>query len=385
MKYVVACICMFLFLNCSDKRQRSVDTIEQDAPPPIAVISAAEMGIDTLLLKDLTSKIKSQFYPNIHSVLIAKDGQLFYEEYFAGRDQNYGKDIGLIQHTDTSLHDLRSISKSIVSALVGIAIDKRLIRGVDQKISDFFPEMVFEDEKANWTVEHFLTMTTGLQWNENIPYDNPENDEIRMTYSKDPVAYALGKDLESSPGNRFNYSGGATQVLAEIVERTSKIPLDDFAYHNLFQPLGIEKYSWNKYSVWGPSETFAAPSGLRLTPRDLMKIGQLYLNNGVWAGKRILKPEWITQSFDRKVEFPSDVAEGNDGYGYQFWTWQDTMLGKEVIIVAANGNGGQNIYWDIRNGLIVVTTAGNYNKWDIENDTYAILKNHVYPAIGKID
>ena len=378
MKFVVAGICTFLFFHCYDRRQPPADKIEQDAAP-------AEMGIDTLLLKDLTNKINSQFYPNIHSVLIAKNGQLIYEEYFAGKDQIYGKDIGLVQHTDTTLHDLRSISKSVVSALVGIAIEKGFINGVDQKISEFFPEMVFEGEKANWTVEHFLTMTTGLQWNENIPYDNPENDEIRMTYSKDPVGYVLHKDLESSPGNRFNYNGGATQVLAEIVERTSKTPLDEFANENLFRPLGIDKFEWNKYSVWGPSEKFAAPSGLRLTPRDLMKIGQLYLNNGLWAGKRILNPDWISQSFDRKVEFPSDVAEGNDGYGYQFWTWRDTVLGKEVIIVAANGNGGQNIYWDIRNSLIVVTTAGNYNNWEIVNDTYALLKNHVYPAMGQIE
>jgi CubicO group peptidase (beta-lactamase class C family) len=383
MKYSVACIYIILFIECSDRRPKQMDKISVE-PPHFITTGASEIGMDTLLLQDLTKNIISQYYPNVHGLLIAKEGWLVYEGYFAGKDQNYGKDIGLIQHTDTTLHDLRSISKSIVSALVGIAIDKGFIDGVDQKISDFFPEMVFEGEKANWTVEHFLTMSTGLQWNEDVPYDNAENDEIRMTYSEDPVAFVLGKDLESSPGSRFNYNGGATQVLAEIVERTSKIPLDEFANDNLFQPLEIHEFEWNKYSVWGPSEKFAAPSGLRLTPRDLMKIGQLYLNNGFWDGKRILNPDWVSGSFDRKVEFPSNVAAGNDGYGYQFWTWKDIMQDKEVEIVAAIGNGGQNIYWDIKNDLIVVTTAGNYNNWEIENDTYSILKNHVYPAIGEV-
>ncbi|MDW3209656.1 MAG: serine hydrolase [Reichenbachiella sp.] len=374
---------LIVLVGCSGNKSKQATNIVH-SEPEIPLLSPTEVGIDTAILNDLTKKIRSQFYPNIHSLLVIKDGSLIYEKYFSGSDQNYGNDIGIVHHTDTTLHDVRSISKSIVSACIGIAIDQKIIKGVDQKIADFFPEIEFNEEKSQWTIEHFLTMTTGLAWNEDVPYNNPENDEIQMTYSENPVTYVLSKLLDDSPGVNFNYNGGATQVLAEIIERSSNTTLDRFVNEHLFLPLGIEKFEWNKYSAYNGADEFAAPSGLRITSRDLLKIGLLYRNKGKWNNEHVLSAEWVNKSFTQKVAFPSDVTEFNDGYGYQFWMWPDIIIGKDIRIVAANGNGDQNIYWDLENDLIVVTTAGNYNKWNIENDTYAIMKNHIYPAIGRI-
>ena len=223
-----------MILSCKDKKSSSNNRVSESINNEIPMINSAKLGIDTILLNNLTTKIEKQEYPNIHSLLIAKNGSLIYEKYFEGQDEIYGKDVGVVKHSDTTLHDLRSISKSVVSICIGIAIDKGLIKGVNQKISSFFPEISFHGDKSNWTIEHFLSMTTGLVWNEDMPYNNLENDEIQMTYSKNPIAFVLNKPLETNPGARFNNNGRTTQVLAEIIERTSNTSLDRFVNNHLF-------------------------------------------------------------------------------------------------------------------------------------------------------
>ena len=272
--------------NKSAQVKKAFDSVETEIP----TTTSSELGIDSILLNNLTTKIEKQEYPNIHSVLIAKNGKLFYEHYFKGQDQIWGRDIGTIQFTDSTLHDIRSVTKSVVSACVGIAIEKGYIKNVNQKVSEFFPEInsIFFGDKSNWTINEFLTMTTGLSWNEDVPYNDPENDETQMTSSENPVKYALSRPLETTPGTKFNYSGGATQVLAEIIVRSSKMRLDKFVKDYLFDPIGIETFEWTKYSAWNGSDTYAAASGLRLTSQDLLKFGLLYRNNGNWNGKQII-------------------------------------------------------------------------------------------------
>jgi CubicO group peptidase (beta-lactamase class C family) len=338
------------------------------------------LAIDALL-KTVTAKIKNQEYPNIHSLLVAKNGTLVYEQYFAGPDQIYGNDVGVVVHSKTKLHDIRSISKSVISACIGIAIDQGIIEGVGQRISDFFPEFALKGSKSKWTIQHFLTMTTGLVWNENFTYSDPENDEFKMTNSRNPIVYVLNKPLKCKPGTRFNYNGGATQILSEIIERVSNSTLDRFVNEFLFEPLGIKHFEWSKYSVWKGSDEFAAPSGLRLTSRDIMKIGLLYSNKGVWDKKRLISESWIFESFEPRIKSPSEITVGNECYGYQYWIWPDMYQDKEFNMIAAIGNGGQNIFWNLENDIVVVTTAGNYNNWDIKNNSYALVKNEIYPLL----
>lgn len=340
--------------------------------------------IDSQIFKDLSQKVEDQFYPNIHSLLISKKRSLVFEKYFEGTDQNFGKDIGTIHHNKNTLHDLRSITKSIISACIGIAIGKGLIKNTEQKISDFFPEFNFTQGKASWNIYHFLTMTTGLEWDEALPYHDHENDEIKMSHSTDPIRFVLDKHLIDTPGKTFNYCGGATQILAEIIERSSGTTIEKFASEFLFGPLEISTFEWNKFSVWNGSSKTAASSGLRLTSGDLMNFGLMYRNGGRFNGNQILSPEWIKESFIQRMEFPSLVAEGNDGYGYQFWMWKDHINGMDINMTAAKGFGDQSIYWDLQNDIIIVTTAGNYNKPDIKNNTYALLRNDIYPALMEL-
>jgi CubicO group peptidase (beta-lactamase class C family) len=366
------CLLVVLFTaGCSEAQKTETARNEED----IVFGSMADAGIDTIVTGKIDTAVKNGTYPNIHSLLIAKNNRLVYEKYWPGKDQSWGDDLGTRVHAKDSLHDIRSISKSIVSACVGLAIEQGKIKSVDQKVFDFFPEYSRLDTGliSSLTIKHLLTMSSGLKWNEDVPYDNPENSEIKMIRSDNQVEYVLSQPMDHPPGKEWKYNGGTTQLLAAIIHKTTGKDIHEFAREYLFQPLGIQRSEWIKY----PGTNIpAAASALRLRSRDLLKFGLLYSNNGKWNEKTILPEQWIKESLQSHVERPR-----GGGYGYQFWTWQDTLNDNPVAFVSCIGNGDQRIYVDKTNDLVIVMTAGNYNQWDIENDTYALIKRYVYPAL----
>ena len=343
----------------------------------ILLQDARAQSIDSSIIRTMEASIKNGTYPNIHSVLISHHSKLIYEKYWAGKDEHWGNDAGIIKHSKDSLHDIRSISKSIVSACIGIAIQQGKIKSIDQKVLNFFPEYAKLDTglKSLLTIKHLLTMSSGIVWNEDIPYDDPKNSEIRMIRSPNPIEYVLSQPMDSPPGKVWKYNGGTTQLLAAIIEKTTGKKVDEFAQKYLFQPLGITSFEWLKYP--GTNQP-AAASGLRLRSRDLLKFGLLYNNRGIWHNKHILPEKWIKESFQSHVQRP-----GGGSYGYQFWLWPDTILNEPTSIVACVGNGDQRIFFDKTHDLVVVITAGNYNKWAIRNNASALLKNYIYPAMFK--
>jgi CubicO group peptidase (beta-lactamase class C family) len=359
----------------------------QNKKPPaenedgIRIASMADAGIDSSVINKIDTAISNGTYPNIHSLLIARNNLLVYEKYWAGKDERWGDDIGITVHAKDSLHDIRSISKSIVSACIGIAIQQGKIKSVDQKIFDFFPQYAKQDTglKSLLTIKHLLTMSSGFVWNEDVPYDNPENSEIRMINSPNPVEYVLSQPLEFAPGQVWKYNGGTTQLLAAIIEKTTGKKIDQFAKEYLFQPLGITSFEWVKYPG---TDLPAAASGLRLRSRDLLKFGLLYNNNGMWKDKQLVPAKWIEESFQPHVE-RLEGGRNAGAYGYQFWLWSDTIKNTPTPIVACVGNGDQRIFFDKTHNLLVVITAGNYNRWTIEKNAYALLKDYIYPALKK--
>ena len=336
-------------------------------------------GLNSSNVHSLEKAIENGTYPNIHSVLISHRGKLLYEKYWPGKDERWGDKLGVRLHAKDSLHDIRSISKSVVSACVGIAIQQGKIRSVDQRVFDFFPEYAKQDTgiKSLLTVKHLLTMSSGLTWNEDVPYDNPENSEIKMIRSPNAVAYVLSQPMDLPPGKVWEYNGGTTQLLAAIIEKTTGKSIDAFANEYLFQPIGVATFEWVKYPR---TNMPAAASGLRLRSRDLLNFGLLYSNRGKWKDKQILPERWVEESFQPHVQQPE--TRGKSGaYGYQFWIWDDTINNKPTSIVACVGNGDQRILFDRTNELVVVVTAGNYNQWNIEKNAYALLKEYIYPAL----
>ena len=361
----------FFFSNCDqqEKKQSAVNDEE------FTLASMAEVGIDSSIVNKIDTAITNGTYPNIHSLLIVRNNKLVYEKYWPGEDQRWGDNPGLIIHGKDSLHDIRSISKSIVSACVGVAVKQGKIKSVDQKVLGFFPEYAKLDTgiKSLLTIKHLLTMTSGLVWDEGIPYANPENSERRMDHSANHVEFVLSRPMEFAPGQVWKYNGGSTQLLAAIIEKTTGKKVEQFAKEYLFQPLGITSFVWEKNDG---SDIVAAASGLRLRSRDLLKFGLMYYNDGKYKDTQVVSKKWVEESFKANLQQP-----WGGSYGYQFWLWQDTIKNKIIPFVYCDGKGDQKIIFDKTNDLLIVATAGNYEKRDIKNNVYALLKEYVYPAL----
>ncbi|HEY0609546.1 MAG TPA: serine hydrolase, partial [Chitinophaga sp.] len=334
----------------------------QQSTEGIATSTLSAERVNAGKIQALAAEIEKGTYPNIHSLLISRNNKLVYENYWPGKDEHWAIPVGVVPHSKDSLHDIRSISKSIVSACVGIAIQQGKIKSVDQKVLDFFPQYAAQDTglKSALTVKHLLTMSSGFVWNEDVPYDNPENSEVRMIRSADPVGFVLTQPMEAPPGQVWKYNGGTTQLLAAILERSTGKKIDQFAKEYLFAPLGITQSEWMRYPG---TDMPAAASGLRLRSRDLLKFGLLYSNNGLWKGKQVVPASWVNESMQDQVK------RRGGAYGYQFWIWYVEAGNKQLRVVNCVGNGDQRIIFDKENNLVVVITAGNYNKWDIRKNS----------------
>jgi CubicO group peptidase (beta-lactamase class C family) len=352
--------------------------------------SLPEVGIDSNKIVALTNKILSGQYTNIHSLLILRHNKLVYENYFAGPDQMivFGSDdksfvrtgsIDPFNHPADSLHDVRSISKSIVSACIGITLAQRKIKSVDQNIWTYFPEYHSLDTglKSTITIRNLLTMTSGLDLNEKVPYSDSANTENQMNRSADPIGFVLSRQSVHPPGIYWNYSGGCTEILAAIIQKTSGLELDKYANQYLFKPLGITNFQWVRL----PSTPMlkgvpAAASGLRLNSRDMLKIGLLYINNGKWKNKQVIPVNWIRETL--QFYFTTDFSETY--YGYQFWGTDVDFNNSKVKAFAAMGNGGQLIVIMPTLKVIIVVTAGNYGT-ELGAQSYEMVASEIYPAI----
>lgn len=226
---------------------------------------------------------------NVHAVVVARDGKLAFEHYFKGADEIpghiYGRRVETVAFDADTLHDMKSVSKSVASLAVGIAIDRGQIRSVDEPIFSFFPELsdLRSPEKDRIRLAHVLTMSMGLKWIEATPATGDyDNDEARMHMAWDPCRYVLGLPVTAVAGQEFFYNTGALTLVSAIVRKATGRPLDEFARETLFEPLGITSTAWGRYR--GDTD---AGGGLRLRPRDMAKIGQLVLAGGRWNDHQI--------------------------------------------------------------------------------------------------
>ena len=352
--------------------------------------SLSDVGIDSDKIIALTNKILSGQYVNIHSLLIFRFNKLVYENYFAGADETivFGADDRKITRVAAtspldmprdSLHDVRSISKSVTSACIGIAIAQGKIKDVNESIWNYFPE--YKDLKTGLksalTIRHLLTMTSGLDMNEIVPYDDSANTERQTNRSPDPIRFILSRQSIYSPGTKWNYSGGCTELLAAIVQKASGLEIDAFAYKYLFAPLGITHFNWVRLPSTATRKGLpAAASGLQLTGRDMVKFGLLYVNGGKWKNKQIIPANWIGESL--QYHFTTDYTDTH--YGYQFWGGDAHIVKTKYKAFAAMGFGGQNIVVIPSLEVVVVVTAGNYGR-NLGQQSYEMIDKEIYPAI----
>ena len=351
-----------------------------------AVISPGEAAFASDLEARLDKAVAEKHVWNLHSVVVMRHGHLVLERYFAGDDYARGSPLGKVAFKPDTLHDLRSASKSIVGLLYGIALANGKVPPPEAPLFASFPEyadLAADPVRNRWTIYHVLTMTMGTDWDElDVPYTDPTNSETAMDLAPDRYRFVLGAPLVMEPGKRWIYNGGATALLARIIERGTGKSLHAFAREVLFAPLELGPTEWFTDEH---GEPFAA-SGLRMAPRDLARIGMMVLKGGMWGERRVVPAQWIVRSTTPMI----DIDETRQ-YGYQWYLgkfgftiptrprWDRAQL--ECVWYAA-GNGGQRLYIFPGLDLVVVIMAGNYDTRDQGVPPTRVIREVVLPAIS---
>jgi len=336
--------------------------------------TAASAGLSTTRLQAMETVIRSGEFKKIGSILIARHGKLVYENYFDGSDA-------------TALRNTRSATKSVTDMLVGIAIDKGLLSGVDAPILPFFPDKQPvqnpDPRKANITVEDFLTMSSLLEcddWN-----DFSRGNEERMYVIEDWIQFTLDLPIKGFPswvkkpkdapyGRSFSYCTAGATTLGGVLERATKTPVPEFAMKNLFARLGIQKVDWN-FSPLGLAQT---GGGLGLQSRDLLKLGQLYLNGGVWKNFRIVSESWVKTSTQ-----PHTRIDEQNEYGYFWWLKSFKFGEKSCAAFYMSGNGGNKVAVFPALDMVAVLTSTNYNTRGMHEQTDKLLTDYILASLAQ--
>ena len=285
-----------------------------------------EQGMASELLVRMLDQISTDGF--IHSVLVVRNGYVVLDAYF-------------YPHTKDIKHDIADVTNSITSALVGIAIGQGAIEGADQRVSHFFPSVADPDPKKEaLTIEHLLTMSSGLSWQGGV---NPElNTTHQMVRSGNWVQFVLDRPMSKEPGRVMDYHPGASHLLSAITQKATGMTALSFAEKHLFGPLGIVDVSWAS----DPQGVNSGGSGVFMTQLDMAKFGYLYLNSGTWDGRELVPSQWVEASTERHSALPYWIP-----YGYQWWVYP-------VGPFAAMGQGGQVVFVVPSIDAVVVFTGG---------------------------
>ncbi|QLQ37180.1 serine hydrolase domain-containing protein [Micromonospora robiginosa] len=308
----------------------------------------------------------------LHGVVVARDGQLLLEHYGAGEDHAWGTPLGVVEFGPETLHDIRSVTKSVTALLYGIALGDGLVPAPAEPLLPHFPhhpDLAADPRRARLTVEHALTMSLGLEWREDLPYDSPANAEIAMELAPDRYRYILERPVVEEPGARWSYCGGATALLGHLIAVGTGRSLPDYARATLLDPLGITPHEW----MAGDDGVASAASGLRLVPRDLLRIGELVRRGGAWDGGQLVPADWLRTMLEPRLR-----TEWGARYGYHWYL--ESVAGHDLA--AGMGNGGQRLYVLPDLDLTVAVTAGNYDHPEQWRTPLALLEQVILPEVG---
>jgi CubicO group peptidase (beta-lactamase class C family) len=323
-------------------------------------------GLDAAVLSRFDAELARGEQGYVDGMLVIRHGRIVYEKRYAPDYDGLfatapDRTPGLYNYYDPrwhpwyergALHTLQSVSKSVTSALVGIAIARGEIPGVEAKALPYFADYKVDADprRGRWTIEKLLTMTSGIRWDEDtVPYTDPANSCAGMEASRDWVQFVLDQPMAAEPGEVFVYNSGVTELLAAVLKKATGQHADDYAAEHLFRPLGIADFHWKRTPTGHPD----TEGGLYLTPRDLAKIGYLFSHDGMWEGRRLLPAGWAAESTRPRVALAPGAALR---YGYQWWSLPAEGRPEHF---AAIGYGGQYLLVVPSLELIAVFTGWN--------------------------
>jgi CubicO group peptidase (beta-lactamase class C family) len=344
-----------LVVGCGDESQDPLPEVPLDTFWEVS--SPAEQQMDQAVLDELRSDVRDM--ANVYSLLIVRNGKIVHEQYHNGANMN-------------SLLHVRSITKRITAALVGIGIDEGYIDGLQMPIADLFPEIAEPGTGGGWNavnVFHLLNMVSGMDWNEESELDDYEKNQNA------PLQYIFARDIVHEPGTYYAYNTPGVDLLSYIIERSYGEHLGVLTEQKLFDPLGIQGYEWEAAG----NEVKRGGTGLELTARDQAKIGLLFLQNGSWLGDHLVPSGWITQSFDNPLSL--DDVEGDHlpglSIGHTWWTREI----EGVTIHYGDGYGGQILMLIPEHNIVVVMNR----LYDVDaaknNAAFSEYFDQILPAI----
>lgn len=372
-------------------------TYAQETPWPTegwAVSAPDSEGLDGSFFTDLDGDIRQGTYGYIDRMVVVRDGRLVINERY---ENDYGEisrghvDIlgcGADACADSSdlneynyyhpdwhpyyqgrdVHTLQSVTKAITSALIGVAIRRGEISGVDAPLLSFFQDYDLSniDERLHQaTLDDLLTMRSGIEWHETDRPVDETNTTVQLEASDDWIQFTLDQPMDAAPGDKWAYNSGGSHLMSGIIRQATGSYVDEYAEEHLFGPLGIADYHWKRT----PAGTPDTEGGLYLEAEQLAKIAYLYLQDGVWEGERILPEGWVEASTTRHVE---DLMEAGWGYGYQWWRLDQDG----VEVWAGLGFGGQYLLILPEHDLI-----GVINGWNLFGGDYASSRDALLGAM----
>ena len=347
-----------LTVACSDSPAGPGPAVVLDLSRPWVSAEPASLGMDVTQLDRAAAAAAA--IPRFRSLLVVRDGRLVLERYFGGTGPQ-------------DLADVRSVTKSVVSALTGVALDEGYLGGLDRTLGELLPANsgTLRPDEESITVRDLLTMTGGWAWDESTPAGYNE-----WVLSADHVQYLLDRPLDHSPGSTFTYNSAAVHLLGVVLEQATGTTLPAFADEVLFGPLGISSREWEDL---GDGHVNGG-SGLDLRPRDLARIGQLFLQGGVSGTRHVVSADWVSEATRAHFAWRSDVGPTDVSYGYLWWTDADHDA------YMARGFRGQIIYVAPSRHLVVVATTawepidGESAPADLDRQSLGVVVDGVLPA-----
>ncbi|UHA72278.1 serine hydrolase domain-containing protein [Paenibacillus sp. 481] len=289
----------------------------------------ATFGIKEQPLIDFNEKLKQLSV--VYSMVLVKNGFIISEYYREGYDEK-------------SQFPINSVTKSVTSALFGIALEEGFVGDIHQPVANWLPLWRRDKDKMNdqVTIKHLLEMTTGMDWPEWSKWGFGME---KMVNSRDWTKFVLERNIIERPGTTFNYNSGASQLLSVIIKQATGYNLEQYGEQKLFKPLGITHYDWET----NPENTTPGGFGLEMAPRDMAKFGLLYLQKGKWNGQQLVPKSWVALSTQKHAEGDSWIG----GYGFHWWV-RDFDGTKSFF---AMGYGGQYIVVVPEEQLVIVFTS----------------------------